>query len=166
MEHIKYRYFYEADESELGTISDLFYAIKEFKLTEVSLGDDALLHIRQWKDVPMTYDTYTNSYDMHPWVVYLTDWTNIYDIWTGWWEDWLAERLEDCEKKNKWFMETERERRFMQKFHLNGREILERAHKRDDLWEYEDEYLLNWVQQWYHQWDIDDCLDEFSHFSS
>lgn len=66
MEHIKYRYFYEADESELGTISDLFYAIKEFKLTEVSLGDDALLHIRQWKDVPMTYDTYTNSFDMHP----------------------------------------------------------------------------------------------------
>lgn len=30
-------------------------------------------------------------------------------------------------------METERERKFMSKFHLNGKEILERAHKRDDL---------------------------------
>lgn len=43
-------------------------------------------------------------------------------------------------------------------------EILQIAKERDDLWEYDNDCLLNRVRNCYqHHWDIDDCLDEFSH---
>lgn len=53
---------------------------------------------------------------------------------------------------------------------LTDQEILDIAHKREDLKDCEGEYddfcILNWCRNCYmHHWDIDDCLDELSHFN-
>lgn len=50
-----------------------------------------------------------------------------------------------------------------EKFWMTEKEILDYAKKRDDLWEYEDEYLLDFIRGNQH-WDLDDILDEFSHY--
>ena len=50
-----------------------------------------------------------------------------------------------------------------EKFWMAEKEILDYAKKRDDLWEYEDEYLLDFIRGNQH-WDLDDILDEFSHY--
>ena len=50
-----------------------------------------------------------------------------------------------------------------EKFWMTEKQILDYAKKRDDLWEYEDEYLLDFIR-WNQHWDLDDILDEFSHY--
>ena len=61
-------------------------------------------------------------------------------------------------------MENQDEK-LIKKFWMNEKQILEYAKKRDDLWEYDDDCLINHVKQYNRIWDIDDCLDEFSHFT-
>ena len=46
---------------------------------------------------------------------------------------------------------------------MTEKQILDYAKKRDDLWEYEDEYLLDFIRG-NRRWDLDDILDEFSHY--
>lgn len=50
-----------------------------------------------------------------------------------------------------------------EKFWMTEKQILEYAKRRDDLWEYEDEYLLDFIR-WNQHGDLDDILDEFSHY--
>lgn len=54
-------------------------------------------------------------------------------------------------------------KKLIEKFWMTEKEILEYAKRRDDLWEYEDEYLLDFIR-WNQHWDLDDILDEFSHY--
>lgn len=50
-----------------------------------------------------------------------------------------------------------------EKFWMTEKQILEYAKRRDDLWEYEGEYLLDFIR-WNQHGDLDDILDEFSHY--
>jgi len=89
--------FYENEESEKMLIEDIFYLIKNYRLIEITL--DNWYVIRQWKDVPMTYDTESESYQMEYWTVYCTSWNNVLEsVWTGWWEDELKDYIETCSK--------------------------------------------------------------------
>lgn len=96
MEDIKYSCFFEVWEGEKCDINHLFYSIKENLLLEITLNSDNGLYVRQWKDVPITYETFDKAFEMNYWVVYLTDWTNIYSVrhWRS--TEELEEWLEDC----------------------------------------------------------------------
>lgn len=60
----------------------------------------------------------------------------------------------------KWLLEKN-----YKKFCLTWKQIIEYARTRNDLWVYDDDYLLERVSQYYKYWTIEDCLDEFSHFN-
>lgn len=92
----KYSCFFEQQEWEKCSLDYLFWAIKERLLVEITLESENWLYIRQRKDVPITYETFDKAYEMHYWEVYLTDWTNIYDIRTGRGTEELEEWIEDC----------------------------------------------------------------------
>jgi len=49
------------------------------------------------------------------------------------------------------------------RFWMTKKQILDYAKTRDDLGEYEDEYLLDFIK-WNQHGDLDDILDEFSHY--
>lgn len=92
----KYDCFLEQEEWEKLDISELFYMIREYRLIEVVL--DNWYSIKQWKDVPMTYDSEGASYDMKPGVVYCTSWNNVLESVRTWWgEDELKSWIETCE---------------------------------------------------------------------
>lgn len=85
----------EGDCLDFGTI---FYMVKNRLLIELDLENWYV--IRQRKDIPMTYETYDETFEMDYWKLYLTDWTNIYKVWNWRGEDWLAEWLEECKNFN------------------------------------------------------------------
>lgn len=96
MEDFKYSCRFEVGEGEKCDIAHLFWAIKESLLLELSLDSDNWLYVRQWKDLPMVYETYDKTFNMKYWTVYLTDGTSVYDVWTWRGTKELEERIEDC----------------------------------------------------------------------
>lgn len=94
-----FRCWYEPEESELFDLEELFYLIKNKKLLEVAVSDRDYLFIRQWKDIDMEYNTEDYNWKMKYWTVYLTDWTNIYDIWHWRGEDEFKEWIESCRRR-------------------------------------------------------------------
>ena len=98
----KYRFYYQAQDSELWTLEELFYEIKSDNLIEITLSEEGWLRVKQWKDVPMTYEAQDKRvFDMQYGDVYLTDWKEIYDVWDWRWEKELGERLLKCKRKEK-----------------------------------------------------------------
>ena len=92
----KYDCYLECVEPEKLDISGIFYEIKNYRLIEVSL--DNWYVIKQWKDVPMTYDSEGASYDMEYGVVYCTSWNNVLESVRTWWgEDELESWIKTCE---------------------------------------------------------------------
>lgn len=92
--------FYEAEESEVFDLWELFYLVKEKKLIELSVSDRQCLYIRQWKDLPMDYDDWNYNCHMEYWDLYLTDMGHtIYDKWYWRWEDELEEWIESCRRR-------------------------------------------------------------------
>lgn len=96
-----FRCFYEAEESELFNVSDLFYLVKNNRLVEFSISENDKLFIRQWKGFKMDYDDWDYKCKLEYWTLYLTDWTKIYDRWYGWWEDELKEWIEQCQRRER-----------------------------------------------------------------
>ena len=77
-----YTAYYEAQESDSYTVQELFYDAKEYNLIEIDLKNTNL-YIRQRKDIPINYQAKDGrDFNMDYGVLYLTDGTNIYDIWT------------------------------------------------------------------------------------
>lgn len=90
----KYKCYY-VDEPTDYDVEDLFYLIKNYQLVEIVLDNG--YYIRQWRDVPMTYDTENESYQMEYWTVYCTSWNNVLEsVWTGWGEKELQEYIDIC----------------------------------------------------------------------
>ncbi len=101
MEENKYPCYFECDEWERMKLSQIFWLVKEFRLVEIQPNEEDLsLYVRQWKDIPMTYETEDETFEMKYWKLYLTDWTNIYKVWNWRGEDWLEEWLEECKNFN------------------------------------------------------------------
>lgn len=94
-----YRAYYEANKSDKYTCEELFYDVKNNNIIEIDLDENKTsLYIRQRKDIPITYDAKDGRvFDMEHWTLYLTDGTNIYDIWNWWGVDELQKRLDKCE---------------------------------------------------------------------
>lgn len=100
MEEKTYPCYFECDEWEEMDLSQIFYYVKNWKMIEIQVNEDCVLYVRQWKDIPMTYETGDETFEMTYWKLYLTDWTNIYKVWNWRGEDWLAEWLEECKNFN------------------------------------------------------------------
>lgn len=88
----------ESEEGEVLTLSQMLYEIKERKLIEIGLKN--WLAIRQWKDIPMTYEADNwEVFFMAYGTVYCTRWNDIISVWKWWGEDDLETYIMICESK-------------------------------------------------------------------
>ena len=93
----KFDVYYESEEFEEMSISDIFYLIKNYRLIEITLNNWYV--IRQWKDLPTQYVIDWETYDMEYWKVYCTSGNKVIEsVWDWWWEDELKDYIETCSK--------------------------------------------------------------------
>lgn len=86
--------FYENEESEKMSISDIFYLIKNYRLVSIDL--DNWYSIKQWKDLPATIEWNWEIFDMEYWKVYCCSWDIIESVWNWWWEEDLEHYINTC----------------------------------------------------------------------
>lgn len=90
-----YECYLECAEWERLDLSDLFYEVKNYRVIEISL--DNWVAIRQWKDIPMMYETEDKEvFHMEYWMLYCTRWQDIISVWNWRGEEELKEYIDIC----------------------------------------------------------------------
>lgn len=86
--------YYENDESEKMSISDIFYLIRNYRLVSIDL--DNWYSIKQWKDLPMVIEREWETFDIRYWKVYCCSWDFIESVWDWWGEEDLEQYINTC----------------------------------------------------------------------